>query len=95
MTLANCILMVAYSLSAGETVIPQGANVAPNGDRIEVTSKCLRLNGRPLVPLMGEMHYSRVPRCEWAKSLATMKAGGISIVSTYVFWNASSSAFLG
>ena len=87
MTLANCILMVAYSLSAGETVIPQGANVAPNGDRIEVTSKCLRLNGRPLVPLMGEMHYSRVPRCEWAKSLATMKAGGISIVSTYVFWN--------
>ena len=53
MTLANCILMVAYSLSAGETVIPQGANVAPNGDRIEVTSKCLRLNGRPLVPLMG------------------------------------------
>ena len=87
MILANCILLAACSLSAGEAVIPQGANVAPNGDRIDVTSKCLRLNGRPLIPLMGEMHYSRVPRGEWAKSLATMKEGGISIVSTYVFWN--------
>ena len=87
MILANCILLAAFSLSAGEAVIPQGANVAPNGDRIDVTSKCLRLNGRPLIPLMGEMHYSRVPRGEWAKSLATMKEGGISIVSTYVFWN--------
>ena len=87
MILANCILLAACSLSAGEAVIPQGANIAPNGDRIDVTSKCLRLNGRPLIPLMGEMHYSRVPRGEWAKSLATMKEGGISIVSTYVFWN--------
>ena len=72
---------------AGERVIPQGANVAPNGDRLEVTSNCLRLNGRALIPVMGEMHYSRVPRDEWAKSLATMKDGGVSIVSTYVFWN--------
>ena len=61
-----CAVLVAlFSLTgmcAGEVVIPQGANVAPNGDRIEVTSKCLRLNGKAIVPLMGEMHYSRVPR---------------------------------
>ena len=56
---------------AGEVAIPQGADVAPNGDRIEVTSKCLRLNGKAIIPLMGEMHYSRVPklqlwtRCRW------------------------------
>ena len=43
----------------GERIIPQGANVAPNGDRLEVTSKCLRLNGRALIPVMGEIHYSR------------------------------------
>ena len=57
-----CILLAA--LTVGETVVPQGANVAPNGDRLDVTSKCLRLNGRALVPVMGEMHYSRVPRGE-------------------------------
>ena len=77
----------AADLSADERVIPQGACVAPNGDRLEVTSKCLRLNGAPLIPVMGELHYSRIPREEWASSLATLKAGGVSIVSTYVFWN--------
>ncbi len=79
--------MVVFGLGAAETVIPQGANVAPNGDRLEVTSKCLRLNGKAVIPVMGEMHYSRIPRNEWTQSLATMKEGGIKIVSTYVFWN--------
>ena len=84
--------MAALGLGAAdrgalETVIKQGANVAPNGDRLEVTSKCLRLNGKAIIPVMGEMHYSRIPRNEWAQSLATMKEGGIKIVSTYVFWN--------
>ena len=63
--------MVVFGLGAAETVIPQGANVAPNGDRLEVTSKCLRLNGKAIIPVMGEMHYSRIPRNEWAHSLAT------------------------
>ena len=92
MTMKFPIALVAAIVSlacvcADEVAIPQGSNVAPNGDRIEVTSKCLRLNGRAIIPLMGEMHYSRVPRGEWAASLKAMKDGGISIVSTYVFWN--------
>ena len=81
------VRLTRQASGSGERIIPQGANVAPNGDRLDVTSKCLRLNDRALIPVMGEMHYSRVPRDEWAKSLATMKAGGVSIVSTYVFWN--------
>ena len=70
---AASAVLLAASVYADERIIPQGANVAPNGDRLDVTSKCLRLNGRALIPVMGEMHYSRVPRDEWAKSLATMK----------------------
>ncbi|MCR5413373.1 MAG: beta-galactosidase [Kiritimatiellae bacterium] len=80
-------LMGRPALSVGERIIPQGSCVAPNGDRLEVTTKCLRLDGKAMIPLMGEIHYSRVPREEWARSLKTMKEGGISIVSTYVFWN--------
>lgn len=75
------------ALAQGEETILQGSNVSPSGARLEVTSKCLRLDGEPVVPVMGEMHYTRVPRDEWAASLATMKAGGVKIVSTYVFWN--------
>ena len=85
MTTICCIVLAA--LGAGEAFIPQGANVSPDGDRIDVSPKCLMVNGKPVVPMMGEMHYSRVPRDEWARSLETMKEGGVSIVSTYVFWN--------
>jgi len=37
-------------------------------------------------PVMGEMHYSRVPQAEWREELLKMKAGGVDIVATYVFW---------
>ncbi|MBQ4110636.1 MAG: beta-galactosidase [Clostridia bacterium] len=54
---------------------------------IRVTNKCLIRNGKPWLPVMGEMHYSRVPEREWEKSLKIMKDGGIEIISSYVFWN--------
>ena len=35
---------------------------------------------------MGEFHYARYPANEWREELLKMKAGGIDIVATYVFW---------
>ena len=35
---------------------------------------------------MGEFHFSRYGRENWHRELAKMKAGGITIVSTYLFW---------
>jgi len=55
-----------------------------NGTTLD--SYSLRLNGRPWTPVMGEIHYSRLPANEWREELLRMKAGGIDIVSTYVFW---------
>lgn len=65
----------------------QGTHVDPSGRTIVVTDKCLLVDGRPVVPVMGEVHYSRIPANEWADVLRTMKEGGVSIVATYVFWN--------
>ncbi len=39
-----------------------------------------------IFPIMGEIHYSRVPRSEWKERLLKMKAGGVTIVSAYVIW---------
>ena len=64
----------------------QGTRTNPRGDTITVTSKCLLLNGRPIVPIMGEVHYTRVPEGEWRDYIRKMKAGGVNIVATYVFW---------
>ena len=43
-------------------------------------------NGEPWFPVMGEMHYSRTLRAKWRESLMKMKAGGITVASTYVIW---------
>lgn len=43
-------------------------------------------DGQPWFPMMGEFHFSRYPREYWKESIYKMKAGGIEIVSSYVFW---------
>lgn len=58
----------------------------PQGEKIEVTSAYLTRNGQPWVPIMGEMHFQRCNRERWGECLSKMKAGGITLVSTYLFW---------
>jgi hypothetical protein len=55
-------------------------------DQYGYNSKYLTKNDKPWFPIMGEIHYSRVPRKEWEDSLYKMKAGGIEVVSTYCIW---------
>ena len=59
---------------------------SPSGERIEVNSRYIERNGKPWIGVMGEMHFSRCRREDWRTELAKMKAGGITIVSTYLFW---------
>ena len=75
-------------LSPGEAAIPQaqGSDTTPDGRQIAVTTKCLRIDGDPAVPVMGEMHYARVPESEWRDYIRKMKAGGLDIIATYCFW---------
>jgi hypothetical protein len=35
---------------------------------------------------MGEFHYARYPAAEWREELLKIRAGGVSVVATYVFW---------
>ena len=49
-------------------------------------SEYLTDNGRPILPVMGEFHFSRYPETEWKSALHNMKQGGVEIVATYVFW---------
>jgi hypothetical protein len=55
-------------------------------DGLALTDRHLVRAGRPWIPVSGELHYSRVPRGRWAERLELMRAGGVSVVSTYVPW---------
>lgn len=50
-------------------------------------SLSLSMNHHRVLPVMGEVHYSRIPASEWRNELLKMKEGGVTFVATYVFWN--------
>lgn len=91
-------LLAATSLAAAPltvTLVPPaspegGFNLGtarnPAGATITADSQCLLRDGRPWTAVMGEFHYARYPATEWRTELLKMKAGGIDIVATYVFW---------
>jgi hypothetical protein len=61
-----------------------GKNI--KGDTIGVNSFYLERNGKPFIPVIGEFHFSRYPNQYWDEEIKKMKAGGINVVATYVFW---------
>ena len=63
-----------------------GSTRRPDGLELNVDSYSLRLDGKPWLPMMGEFQYSRYPESEWREALLKIKAGGVDIVSSYVFW---------
>ena len=47
----------------------------------------LIIDGRRVCPVMGEVHYSRIPAAEWQQEVRKMKEGGVTVIACYVFWN--------
>lgn len=61
-------------------------NKGPEGKEIEVNSLYFEKGGKPFIGVMGEYHFVRDHKENWYKELEKMKAGGITIVATYIFW---------
>ena len=57
-----------------------------HGREINANSRYLTFDGQPWLPVMGEFHFSRYPQDCWEDELRKMKAGGIDIAATYIFW---------
>ena len=57
------------------------------GSQVTWDRHSLMADGRRIVPVMGEVHYSRLPADEWEDAIVKMKEGGVTIIATYVFWN--------
>jgi beta-galactosidase len=58
----------------------------PQGIEISANSQYLTKDNKPWIPVMGEFHYVRYPQAQWEDEILKMKAGGITVVSTYVIW---------
>jgi len=61
-------------------------NKSPDGHILSVNNRYLILDGKPWLPVMGEFHSTRYPERYWEEEILKMKAGGVQIIATYVFW---------
>ena len=57
------------------------------GKPVTWDAKSLIIDGHRVCPVMGEIHYSRVPQDEWQREVRKMREGGVTIIATYIFWN--------
>lgn len=95
------LILLLVSVSANCQTISINANIepqkvikgslkmghsGPKGKEITINNKYLSLAGKPKVPVMGEIHFSRCNPEKWEDLILKMKANGITIISTYVFW---------
>lgn len=58
-----------------------------SGKKLSVNSHYVAIDKTPFIPIAGEFHYSRYPQQYWEESIKKMKAGGVNLIATYVFWN--------
>ncbi|MBJ6369593.1 beta-galactosidase [Snuella sedimenti] len=81
-----------YKIDLSQVAYPEIAtdfkmgNPGKKGKEIKVNSLYMTEGGSPVLPVMGEFHFSRYDHRYWEETLLKMKASGIDIVSSYVFW---------
>lgn len=83
----SILCAVSISATAQTQTFNFGTRTNPKGDTFEVDRYGFFVNGKHTIGVMGEIHFSRVPAKDWKYEVEKMKAGGISVISTYVFWN--------
>ncbi|MDL5486103.1 beta-galactosidase [Microbacterium wangruii] len=67
---------------------PAPAEITDLGSgNVTVTRRWVAVDGEPVFPLTGEVHFSRLPRAQWDDTLRRVRAAGITHVASYVLWN--------
>lgn len=77
-------------LLCGLTLLAAGslaATASDIGKEVTWDSQSLIIDGHRVCPVMGEIHYSRIPADEWEDEVRKIKEGGVTVIATYVFWN--------
>ncbi len=87
MTSSPKVLTVASAATLFPASLLKLSGTNPQGRSIGFTNYFMTQNGKPLIPVMGEFHFTRCAAALWEDELLKIKALGVGIVATYVFWN--------
>ncbi|MFF2371685.1 beta-galactosidase [Agromyces sp. NPDC058110] len=87
MPLQTARFTVAHEPWAEPLTRPAMGTEVDRHERISLTNRYVERRGIPVIPVSGELHYSRVPRAEWSERLRLMRSGGVTVVASYLIWN--------
>lgn len=65
---------------------PKLSTIKESGS-IKTNNYFLEIDDIPCIPVAGEYHYSRDFTDNWENEIVKMKMSGITVISTYLFWN--------
>ncbi len=80
------IQLPSVATQAAPSPLKLGSNTAPGGRSFSLNSVCFLRDGKPFLPVVGEMQFARVPRADWDDEILKMKNAGVDVIATYVFW---------
>ncbi len=80
-------LIVALAMANALVVNPTSAVAGTNVPEVSWDKDGLIISGKRVTPVMGEIHYSRIPADEWKAEIKKMKDGGVTLIANYIFWN--------
>jgi beta-galactosidase len=85
---ANTVVMIDAQrpITPPETGYFHMGGVSKSGSSLSINSRYMVKNSQPWLPVMGEFHFARYPEAYWEEEILKMKAGGVQVVSTYIFW---------
>ena len=85
--------MGMYSINIGESKkniyrnhLKMGG-FSPRGEHIGFTNYYAEKNGKPFFGICAEFHFSRCSYLYWEQDIRKIKAAGVNIISSYIFWN--------
>lgn len=82
----DAALTIRASASLIAPPTPRMSHGDDRHDRVALGAGRVERDGRPWIPVSGELHPTRVPRRHWRERLQLMRSGGVSVVSSYVLW---------
>lgn len=64
----------------------QMGNAGSSDNSILINNQFMTIGNKPVVPVMGEVHFSRCNPDDWEDIILKMKADGINVIASYVLW---------
>ncbi len=90
-TFVSSFAQKVYTVDASHTSSKISAafkfgNPGPAGKEIQVNDRYLTIGQKVVISVMGEMHYAQVTKANWDEMILKMKANGVTIIASYIFW---------